>query len=542
VLFELAPTGMSVVSLDGRWLWANRALLEILGYTREEMLGIGFSDVTHPEDRGPDLEAMARLLAGEIPRFLVEKRYLNKGGATVWVRITSSLVRDGTGAPLHIVTQTEDITVERAIAEERRLLATVMQQTDRAIILRSPEGVITHWNEGAETLYGYTAAEAIGQPPWFLIPADRAGEGEELSGRAMAGETIRGLQTLRQRKDGTIVDVSLTVAPIREEGGRLIGYSTITRDVTEERRARERLIASEQQLKDAQALAHVGSWEWVLAEERAILTSELCRILGQPEGFSPTQLEFAALIIPEDRPAAVRGLRNVANGQSAESEYRIMRPDGEIRYLHALTNPKRDDDGRITRVFGAVQDITERKRYEAELERLATHDALTGLPNRRTFDSRLSLEYARAERSGLPLSLAMLDIDHFKRVNDTLGHPVGDVVLARVASLLGEQVRGDETIARVGGEEFAWILPGAGGEQAVRAVERARRAVAAAEFDGIDAVRLSAGVCVVSDGIDLVELYRRADDALLAAKHGGRDRVVLDRSPVRAPDQTGPRA
>jgi len=324
------------------------------------------------------------------------------------------------------------------------------------------------------------------------------------------------------------------VAPIPEVDGRLIGYSTITRDVTEERRARERLIASEQQLNDAQALAHIGSWEWQLSEQRAILTPEMCRILGQPIGCSPTNEEFAAMIHPDDRETALAGLRRVARGESAESEYRIVRPDGEVRCIHALTTPKLDDDGAVARVFGAVQDVTDRKHYEAELERLATHDGLTALPNRRTFDTRLAFEYARAQRDERPLALALLDIDHFKRINDTLGHPVGDTVLARVAAVLRGQVRGDEMIARVGGEEFAWILPNATGEQAFHAVERGRRVVAEAGFEQLETVRLSAGICVARGDIGTVELYRRADAALLAAKHAGRDRVVLDGAAVGA--------
>jgi diguanylate cyclase (GGDEF)-like protein len=168
------------------------------------------------------------------------------------------------------------------------------------------------------------------------------------------------------------------------------------------------------------------------------------------------------------------------------------------------------------------------RRAEAELRAardLALHDPLTGLPNRRQLDERLGQELARARRAGMPVALVVLDLDHFKRINDTLGHPVGDQVLRAAAHSLAGAVRPGDALGRVGGEEFVVVLYGAGAEEAMLVAERARAAVAAGSPRGIR-VTCSAGVAVFpQDAPDAATLFDLADGALYLAKERGRDRV-----------------
>ena len=158
-----------------------------------------------------------------------------------------------------------------------------------------------------------------------------------------------------------------------------------------------------------------------------------------------------------------------------------------------------------------------------QLSRLASHDHLTGLYNQRTFAERLADEVRRARRYGRPLSLVVFDLDHFKLVNDTYGHDVGNSTLAAFADRLLHLRRGGEVIARIGGEEFAWILPDTDGAHAQLAAERARRAISTTPFPGIGRLTTSAGVCELSDAADADELFRRADLALYWAKSTSRD-------------------
>jgi diguanylate cyclase (GGDEF)-like protein/PAS domain S-box-containing protein len=165
----------------------------------------------------------------------------------------------------------------------------------------------------------------------------------------------------------------------------------------------------------------------------------------------------------------------------------------------------------------------------AELARLADTDPLTGLPNRRAFTTRLEGEVQRARRHGHHLSLAILDLDDFKVINDTHGHQVGDRVLAEVGRRLDATCRSGELLARVGGEEFAWILPQVDVASSLAAVERAREAIAGIDVDGATGVTCSVGLCDLALAGSLDELLRRADRALYSAKAAGRDRVETAR-------------
>ncbi|MEQ9336942.1 MAG: PAS domain S-box protein, partial [Miltoncostaeaceae bacterium] len=164
------------------------------------------------------------------------------------------------------------------------------------------------------------------------------------------------------------------------------------------------------------------------------------------------------------------------------------------------------------------------------LAALATTDDLTGLANRRTFLDRLRTECARARGGGRPLSRVVLDVDRFKAINDRFGHPEGDRVLALIAQVARGVVRSGQELARIGGEEFAWIIPGAGGEGARGAAERLRAAVGATDFGRVGRISVSLGVAEYHAlaGESDAELVARADDALYRAKRAGRDRVVLD--------------
>lgn len=199
--------------------------------------------------------------------------------------------------------------------------------------------------------------------------------------------------------------------------------------------------------------------------------------------------------------------------------------DGTPLWKHLTLTLVRDTDGRPSHYHAQL--TSARARYEAELEWLATHDVLTGLPNRRTFDNRFAMELARAQRGRTGLALAVLDVDEFKRFNDTFGHQVGDGVLSRTGEILLGQVRSDELLARVGGEEFAWILTGVDADGAHVAVERARAAVASTHFGEAGHVTLSAGIAAWRPDLDASGLYRAADMALLHAKRTGRNRIVL---------------
>lgn len=183
--------------------------------------------------------------------------------------------------------------------------------------------------------------------------------------------------------------------------------------------------------------------------------------------------------------------------------------------------------------MGTVRDVTERKRAEALLLELATTDGLTGLANRRHFMERGAAELGRSRRTGQQVSCIMFDVDHFKKVNDTFGHDAGDAVLKALAKTARETLRGIDVLGRLGGEEFAALLPETGLEAALQAAERLRVAVAdmGLVHGGAPlAVTMSLGVAQAAGAEETLDsLLKRADEALYEAKQSGRNRVAASK-------------
>ncbi len=235
----------------------------------------------------------------------------------------------------------------------------------------------------------------------------------------------------------------------------------------------------------------------------------------------------ATIIHPEDLPAVLDHFSEfdtMSDDGYTELTYRVRGVDGEYRWLRARENVfSRYRDKRPKEILGIAADITELKRIEARLAELATTDELTGIANQRAFRERLNQLVAEGER-GRAFVLCMADADHFKRINDTLGHPIGDQVLVKLAAALAREVRRVDQVARYGGEEFAVLLVDVDEATGASLAERLRRAIEATESP----VRISAsfGVAAYSRGMSGAELVEAADAALYAAKQQGRNRVV----------------
>ena len=244
-------------------------------------------------------------------------------------------------------------------------------------------------------------------------------------------------------------------------------------------------------------------------------------------------------------------------GTGARASYALEGPDGGGLHRHGIASPvtaggrvwgcvhiavtrphpRTPFDGAFAESLERFADLVGVALGNAEarlaLEARAATDPLTGLANHRSLQERLREEWERARRHHHGLALVMVDLDHFKRVNDVFGHPAGDGVLVEVARLLRQASRAHDLVARVGGEEFAWVLPHASEADALEAAERARALIGGARFPGVGTLTASFGVCLASEASGPSELHQMADDALYAAKRRGRDRVCL--FPLDAP-------
>ncbi len=291
--------------------------------------------------------------------------------------------------------------------------------------------------------------------------------------------------------------------------------------------------------------ADLGLWEWDLPSDTVRVNMREFEMLGYPPQARPLASNFwRGLLHPDEREMVGQAVRAHLRGQTSgyRIEHRLRHHDGH--WVWVLDNARvmqHDADGRALRVVGTHLDISERKRTQLELERingqleaLSLTDGLTGVANRRQFDLTMAAEWARAERRQHPLTLLMIDVDHFKRYNDALGHPQGDACLRTLAQTLTACLRyPQEKLARYGGEEFAVLLAGdlAAGEIVAR---RCQEALAAARLPHPDSpvapqVTISIGVaCARPGGAQTAEgLLRQADAALYAAKEAGRARYAI---------------
>ncbi|MEA2499004.1 MAG: hypothetical protein QOH26_1409 [Actinomycetota bacterium] len=295
-----------------------------------------------------------------------------------------------------------------------------------------------------------------------------------------------------------------------------------------ERDARGDLQRANVELAEAQEIARIGSWEWNITADEVWWSDQLYRIFGLPDAYHPTVSSFLDLIHHEDRPRVEAAIGTAANtGGKLEYECRLIRGDGVCRVIHTLGEVSVDTNGVFVRMVGTCQDITERKALEQEVEYQAFHDALTGLANRALFLNRIDHALALRDRIGTDVSILFMDLDGFKAVNDSLGHAAGDDLLREVARRLNESLRPSDTVARIGGDEFAVLLEGSNVEGARRAVKRVQSAIeeplTLSERDLI--VRSSIGIAAAEGSVTAEELLRDADIAMYAAKNKKLDRA-----------------
>ena len=559
-------------------------------------------------------------------------------------------------------------------SEERDRL--ILETAHDAYVAMNGSGTIIDWNRRAEQIFGWKREEVLGRtvsetivPPHFRDTHIRGlrhymetGEGPVLSKR---------IELSAIHRDGHEFPVELSIGPVRHETG--VTFHAFLHDISERkesetalRRGEMQLRRSRRRLEQAQAIAHMGSWEWDVRANKVTWSDELYRIYGlEPGQFAATFEGYLERVHAEDREHVQATIgRALADHRSFEFEERIVRPNGEVRLLEsqgevqtdaegevirmigvcqdvtarraaevaareaeerfrsafehgpvgialidvssgrrgrylevnraiceisgysedellttsrqAITHPEdaeaeqglfdqlmageiqaysvenrtlrpdgewiwtsvntsvvRDDHGKPLYAILQVQDVSERKRFEGQLQYLADHDPLTGLFNRRRFEEELSRQVAFNSRYGPTGAVLVVDLDHFKYVNDTLGHAIGDEMIGRIGSLLRERLRETDVVARLGGDEFAILLPSADEQQARLVGEEIVKAVRTqtVALSSERSLRLTAcvGVALFGQEYDVGHeaVLVNADIAMYEAKEAGRDRCVL---------------
>ncbi|MGF6706868.1 sensor domain-containing diguanylate cyclase [Pseudomonas frederiksbergensis] len=418
--------------------------------------------------------------------------------------------------------------------------------TQVAIIATDLRGVISTFNAGAEQMLGYCSAQVIGHMTLesLHLPRELEARSAELSARY--GKPIPTCQAMlveggeeggheaREwtlvRHDGSHLTVNMLATPVLDEQGLWVGHLAICIDITERKRVHEALAARDLLLKKLSAHVPGGIYQFKMEFDgrfSVIYASDGMRDIYElePDVLLLNAEAVFARIHPQDARRVRASILASADTLSPwREEYRVQLPQRGLRWVRGEATPEELPGGGVL-WHGFISDISDLKRVEEELRALSVTDSLTGIHNRRYFQERLTTEMARVERGGGELSVIMLDIDHFKRINDQHGHAVGDRVLQAVCERIGGRLRCTDVFCRLGGEEFMVLCPDINGEQAhVLAVEL-WQGLRNAPIDEVGIVTASFGIASWRAGEGADSLLLRADSGVYAAKQAGRDRV-----------------
>jgi diguanylate cyclase (GGDEF)-like protein/PAS domain S-box-containing protein len=520
--------------MDGRFLRVNRSLCEIFGYSEKELVGRSVKGLSHPEDRDKSDAARARVRSGELESTRLQKRYLRKDGATVWVDLTVALARDAAGKSLYEIAVFDDDTerknAEWALRESEARFRSLTEMSSDFYWESDAEHRLTKRGSADKTLSSvsiFRQGAQIGQRRWeipYLSP-DEAGWQAH---RAVldAHRPFRDFELSRLGADGTERHISISGDPVFDAFGAFTGFRGVGTDITERKRTEQALRDGAEKLRlfADNVPAMTVLWDEnlrcrfaskVFAEFYGLAVDDIVgkhlrEILGE-EVFRETEGHAAQVL--QGYPVTFQRTRKLQNGES--------------RFLEIKLLPHIGDQKKVLGCFDVTTDITERKLEEERIQRVAHHDSLTGLPNRLLFNDRLNQAMNLAKRESRQFALLYLDLDKFKPVNDTLGHTAGDELLRVVATRIRHQVRESDTVARVGGDEFTVILPDIARREEAEIVARKIIDALAMPFElggqrqSVD-IGTSIGIALYpADARDADALVRAADAAMYSAKQAG---------------------
>ncbi len=364
--FELAAVGVAHVAPDGRWLRVNQRVCQITGYSERELMQMRFQDITHPDDLAVDLAETQKLLRGEQSSFSMEKRYIRKDKSIVWVHLGVSCAHDARGKIKHFISVIEEITERREAERARARLAAIVESSDDAIVSKDLNGIITSWNAGATRLFGFTSEETIGKPVLILIPPELHDQETEILSRLRRGERIEHFETTRITKSGRRFDVSLTISPIRDAKGNIIGASKIARDISERKQVQEALRESQTQLVLALESSRTAIFDWDLITKRSKWNPQMAALYNSyADQEYITVEEWRRLFHPDDRARlAEEAAQTLKTREKFQFEFRAILPDGTLKWILSHGRIVRDADGTPLRMIGTHTDITDRKQAE----------------------------------------------------------------------------------------------------------------------------------------------------------------------------------
>jgi diguanylate cyclase (GGDEF)-like protein/PAS domain S-box-containing protein len=531
---------LCTVDFEGFLRRVNGEWEKTLGWSQAELLGRHVASLMDHADHQLMGEASRATSAKGSPGAHVTTRWRHKDGSWRWIDWTlRTIVDEGLiYASGRDVTQRRDD--ERALAaSESRYRALVHGLPGTTVLLVDRE-LNLEFASGKPLTAGATSpGELIGTHVRELLPAPLRFEVAAACSAALAGEE-RGFDMVSAEHG---IALWVRTSPLRDDGDEIAGAMLIAQDV-HERVDREREIGEAQErFRRAFEDAPIGMAVATLDGNYLEVNQALCAITG----YTSDELcgrHFSSITHPDDLAGDLAEIRALLDGEKHTSltEKRYLRADCGVVWVTRTATVVRDPAGVPLHFLDQVQDVTERRRFEHELRHLADHDPLTGLYNRRRFEQELDRQLSAVARYGPRGALLVLDLDHFKYVNDALGHHAGDELILSVAATLRGRLRESDVLARLGGDEFAVLLPNVDEPGAQRVaddlVHAIRDEASVGSATGQRRVTTSVGVAPFRAGDTTgEELLIAADLAMYDAKEAGRDRFAVVSADAARPDR-----
>ncbi|HEX4873209.1 MAG TPA: PAS domain S-box protein [Nevskiaceae bacterium] len=541
-IFNSTYQFIGLLTPEGTLLEANQTALQFGGLQPEEVIGKPFWDCrwwqTGEATRQRLQASIARAAAGEIVQYQVEVR--GAGETTAIIDFSLKPVRDEHGSVVMIVPEGRDITAQvqaqAALAERDRLFRATF---DHAPIGTAIVGLTGEWlevNEALCQILGYTR-EALRQRRFqdLTHPDDLDADLQQVQALLRGeGDCYRMVKRYLHGR-GHVVHAQLDVTLVRGPDGQPACFLSQIQDVSPQRQAAEAL---QQEKELAQiTLAAIGDgvirtdlWGRITFINEAALRLLKCLgsdVLGQPFD------EWVQLVSERDGAALDSPVRRVLReglptGLPAMAA--LVLRDGSRLSVEDSCTPMRNTKGQLVGCVFVFHDVSATRQLSQQLLYQASHDALTGLPNRREFEAELDSTRASASARGGEHFLLLMDLDHFKQINDSHGHQAGDRVLRELAERLRAQLRAADLLARLGGDEFGVILRNCPASEALRIARQLIQTVTGYAFEHEGQrhpLGLSVGLARFEPGVAVSALLNRADSACYRAKRDGRQRAVL---------------
>jgi len=508
-----------VINLEGKIRVVNQAALSILGFGEGELLGKSIRAIIDPQET---------ISTGQLLRsggtLDLQMKWRTAFGTTVDVAAASSFVREADGSPVGVVYVASDVTErrrsEQALRESEHRYRTLFEGNPLPMWVYDFETLrFIAVNEAAARHYGFSKDEFLQLTIADIRPPEEIPK--MMKTLATLHDRDRNRIFRHRKKDGSIFDAEITSFEFVSGGRR--ARLVIAVDVTERRINEERLRDNEERYRLLFERNLAGVFRSTLDGRILEVNDSLARIFGYEREELLAQTSYSLYFSREDRQRVMTRLREQRTLSNVE--LRMRKRDGSpVWVLENMTLLETAEGGNIE---GTIIDISERKAAQEQVEYQAYHDVLTGLPNRLLFRDRISVALAHARRARRTVAIMFLDLDHFKLVNDTLGHTVGDGLLQAAAERLVSCVRSEDTVARMGGDEFTILVSDIADTRsaatvAQKVLESISRPI---EVDGHELfVTTSIGIAIFpDDGTDAETLLKNADRAMYRAKELGRN-------------------